>query len=152
MGHTEMVLKSVEIICSEAIFMLTRNSHRRLEGHLFQVRHKLDWGQGFILLLPQTAVLPKSNAGSDVVKPASSFVIQIVRPCAPWLGYAIRTWSAVRSEAPHSQFSEGERPHLCMDEWNRPTAIRRRLSLTQAVWGKLIPTGLVSVLGIKHKA
>ena len=33
-------------------------------------------GRGFILLLPQTAVLPGSDAGSDVIKPASSFVIQ----------------------------------------------------------------------------
>ena len=30
----------------------------------------------FILLLPQTAALPGSDAGSDVIKPASSFVIQ----------------------------------------------------------------------------
>ena len=32
--------------------------------------------RGFILLLPQTAALPGSDAGSDVIKPASSFVIQ----------------------------------------------------------------------------
>ena len=47
-----------------------------LKGHPLQVRHKQDWGQGFILLLTQTAVLPGSDGGSDVVKPASSFVIQ----------------------------------------------------------------------------
>ena len=42
-----------------------------------RARHKQDWGRGFILLLlPQTAVLPGSDAGSDVVNPASSFVIQ----------------------------------------------------------------------------
>ena len=45
------------------------------EGHPFQVRHKQDWGRGFILLLPQTAKLPESDAGSGVIKPASSFVI-----------------------------------------------------------------------------
>ena len=28
-----------------------------------------------------------------------------------------------------------------MDEWNRPTPVRRRLSLTQAARGKPIPTG-----------
>ena len=27
-------------------------------------------------------------------------------------------WSAVCSEAPHSQFGEGAAPHLYMDEWN----------------------------------
>ena len=46
------------------------------EGNPLQVRHKQDWGRGFILLLPQTGALPGSDAGSDVIKPASSFVIQ----------------------------------------------------------------------------
>ena len=59
-----------------------------------------------------------------------------VRPRAPCdarcIGHVVSTWSAVCSEAPHSQFGEGARPHLCMDEWNRPTPVRRRLSLTQA--------------------
>ena len=74
-----------------------------------------------------------------------------VRPRAPCgarcIGYAVRTLSAVCSEAPHSQFGEGARPHLCMDKWNRPTLVRRRLSLTQAARGKPIPTGLAPVLG-----
>ena len=69
-----------------------------------------------------------------------------VRPRAPCgtrcIGHAVSTWSAVCSEAPQSQFGEGTRPHLCMDEWNRPTPVRRRLSLTQAARGKSIPTGL----------
>ena len=42
------------------------------EGHPVHVRHKQDWGRGFILLLPQDAVLPESDAGSGVIKPASS--------------------------------------------------------------------------------
>ena len=62
---------------------------------------------------------------------------KIVRPRAPCgarrIGHAVCTWSAVCSEAPHSQFGEGARLHLCMHEWNRPTPVRRRLSLTQAV-------------------
>ena len=50
-----------------------------------QVRHKQDWGRGFILLLPQTAALPGSDAGSDVIKPASSFVIQNRQTsCSMW--------------------------------------------------------------------
>ena len=40
--------------------------------------------------------------------------------------------------APQSQCGEGARPHLCMNEWNRLTPVRRRLSLTKAVWGKFI--------------
>ena len=52
------------------------SSSSSFEGHPLQARHKQDWGRGFILLLPQTAALPGSDAGSDVIKPASSFVIQ----------------------------------------------------------------------------
>ena len=79
-----------------------------------------------------------------------------VRPRAPCgarcIGHAVSTWPAVCSEAPHSQFGEGARPHLCMDEWNRPTPIRRRLSLTQAARGKPIPTGLALVPGTKARS
>ena len=32
------------------------------------------------------------------------------------MGDAVRTWSVVCSETPHSQFGEGARPHLCMDK------------------------------------
>ena len=128
------------------------SSSSSFEEHPLQVRHKQDWGRGFILLLPQTAALPGSDAGSDVIKPASSFVIQNRQTsCFMWcpIGQAVSTWSAVCSEAPHSQFGEGARPHLCMDEWNRPTPVRRRLSLTQAARGKPIPTGLELVWGTK---
>ena len=63
-----------------------------------------------------------------------------VRPCASCdarcIGHTISTWSAVCSEAPHSQFGKGARHHLCMDKWNRPTPVCRRLSLTQAAQGK----------------
>ena len=103
------------------VLNLFKPAHRSsFEGHPLQVRHKQDWGRGFIFLLPQTAELPESDAGSGVIKSASSFVIQTVRlraPCgARCIGHAVRTWSTVCSEAPHSQFGEGARPHLCMDE------------------------------------
>ena len=79
-----------------------------------------------------------------------------VRPHAPCgarcIGHAVSTWSAVCSEAPHSQFGEGARPHLCMDEWNRPTPVRRRLNFTQAARGKPIPTGLAPVSGTKARS
>ena len=72
---------------------------RRLERYPLQVGHKQDWGRGFILLLPHAAVLPESNVGSGVIKPASGFVIQTVRPRAPCgarcIEQAVRTWSAV---------------------------------------------------------
>ena len=90
-----------------------------------------------------TAVLPGSDAGSDGVEPASIFIklsiiyhrgfrciddfiikssiyrkaVRLRVPCrAPCMEHAIRTWSAVYSKAPHSQFNEGARPYLCMDE------------------------------------
>ena len=79
-----------------------------------------------------------------------------VRPRAPCgarcIGHAVRTWSAVCSEAPHLQFDEGARPHLCTDKWKRPTPVRRRLSLTQAARGKPIPTGLAPVRGTKTRS
>ena len=79
-----------------------------------------------------------------------------VRPRAPCgalcIGHIVSTWSAVCSEAPHSQFDEGARPHLCMDEWNRPTPVSRRLSLTQAARGKPIPTDLAPVSGTKPRS
>ena len=58
-------------------------------------------------------------------------------------------WSAVCSEAPHSQFSEGAAPLLHMDEWNRPTPVRRRFSFIQYVLSEPIPRGLELALGIK---
>ena len=55
------------------------------EGYPLQVRHKQDWGRGFILLLLQTAALPESDAGSGVIKLASSFVIQNRQnSCSMW--------------------------------------------------------------------
>ena len=42
-------------------------------------------GPRVILLLPQTAVLPRSDAGTDVIKPASGFVIQNRQTsCSMW--------------------------------------------------------------------
>ena len=75
-----------------------------------------------------------------------------LRPRAPYgarcIRHAVSTWSAVCSEAPHSQFGEGARPHLCMDEWNRPTPVRRRLSLTLGHRG--LTCKLLRLLPDKH--
>ena len=64
------------------------------------------------------------------------------------MGHIKIMWSTVCSLAPHSHFAEEARPHLCMDHPKRPTSVRRRLSLTQAVMVKLIPIGLVLTLGM----
>ena len=84
---------------------------------------------------------------------SSSKTVRSRAPCgARCIGHAVSTWSEVCSEASHSQFGEGARPHLCMDEWNRPTPVRRRLSLTQAARGKPIPTGLAPVSSTKARS
>ena len=59
-----------------AVMLLSTSSRSSFEGYPLQIRRKQDWGRGFILLLPQAAALPESDAGSGVIKPASSFVIQ----------------------------------------------------------------------------
>ena len=84
-------------------------------------------------------------SSSKTVRPRASCGARCV-------GHAVSTWSAVCSEAPHSQFGERARPHLCMDEWNRPTPVRRRLNLTQAARGKPIPIGLAPVSGTKARS
>ena len=84
---------------------------------------------------------------------SSSKTVRPRAPCgAQCIGHAVSTWSAVCSEAPHSQFGEGVRPHLCMDEWNRPTPVRRRLSLTQATRCKPIQKDLAPVSGTKARS
>ena len=84
------------------------------------------------------------------------FSSKTARPRAPsgarCMRQAIRTWSAVCSGAPHSQFNDGARPHSYIDEWNCPTLVCRHLSLTQPVRGKLNPTGLALVMGTKARA
>ena len=92
------IAKILVIAGGHAILFLRRP---RLKGHPFQIRYKQDWGQGFILVLPQAATLPRSDGGSNDVKQASSFVRKAVRSGAPCgtrcIGHAIRAWSAVRS-------------------------------------------------------
>ena len=84
---------------------------------------------------------------------SSSKTVRPHAPCAAQcIGHIVSTWSAVCSEVPHSQFGEGARPHLCMDEWNCPTPVHRQLSLTQATRGKPIPTGLAQSQAQKHGA
>ena len=50
--------------------------------------------------------------------------------------------------APHSQFGDGVRPHLYTDDCKRLTLVRRRLSLTHDIQGRLIPSGLELTLGM----
>jgi len=49
--------------------------------------------------------------------------------------------SAVCSSAPHLQLAESTKPHLCIVEWNSPTPVRRRFSLTQEGLDRVIHGG-----------
>ena len=79
------------------------------------------------------------------------FSSKTISPCgARCMGHTIRMWSVVCSAVLHLQFSEGVRPCLCIYKWNHPIPVHSKwLSLTQAVQGKPISTGLALVLGIK---
>ena len=52
------------------------------------------------------------------------------------------TYSAVCSFAPRSQAAVEAMPYLCVSERNRPTSVRKRLSLTHAGLGRLITGGV----------
>ena len=77
-------LKTLIAVYNSIVYSYIQSSSS-FEGHPLQARHKQNWGRGFILLLPQTAAMPGSDAGSDVIKPASSFVIQNCQTaCSMW--------------------------------------------------------------------
>ena len=72
LSHTKIVTAAFHLNNQEAkrelkVYNNNRQRCRYLERHPLQVRHKQDWGRGFILLLPQTAAMPGSDAGSDTL-------------------------------------------------------------------------------------
>jgi len=69
-----------------------------------------------------------------------------VRPCSPWggrwIGHRRTTFSTICSSASHSQAAEEAIPHVCKQECKHPTPVRRRLSRTYAVLGRVMPGGM----------
>ena len=65
---------------------------------------------------------------------------ETIRSDIPWgaqcVGNCKMMRSVVSSVSPHSQFENGARPHLCIDEQKRPTPKRKRLSLSPRHSGK----------------
>ena len=120
---------------------------------MIQVRHKKRMGtEGSLLYHPSPLCCPDQML---VVTELSQHLVsssKTVRPIIPrggrCMGHVKIMCFAVCSLAPHSHFAEGARPHWCMNEPKRPTPVRKRLSLTQAVLVKLIPTSLVLTLGM----
>ena len=96
------------------------SSSLSFERYPYQVRYKQGWGRGFILLVPQAAYCLNQMLAMVLLSQHQVLLFKTVRPRAPCgarcIGHALSTWSAVCSEAAHSQFGEGARPHLCMDE------------------------------------
>ena len=91
-----------------------------LEGHRFWVRHKPDWGGGFILILLRLQYDPDQIVAVMVLSQHWVLSYRTIRPRAPYgarrMENAVKTWSTVCSMAPHMQFGEGVRPCLGMDE------------------------------------
>ena len=139
---------------------ITKNYRRRRRHHLKGIHSRSDTSrtgaEGLSFYYPRLLHCLNQMLAMVLLSQHRVSSSKTVRPRAPCgarcIGHAVSTWSAVCSEAPHSQFGEGARPRLCMDEWNRQTPVRRRLSLTQAARGKPIPTGLVPVRGTKARS
>ena len=111
---------------------------------------------GLSFYYPRLLYCPDQMLATMLLSHHRVLSFQTVRPCVPCgtrcMGHAVITWSAVCSDAPHSLFGEGARPHLCMVKWNRPTPVCRRLSLIHVARDKPIPTGLAPVSATKTRS
>ena len=141
---------------TQASFENSIRRRRRLKGIHSRSDTNRTWAEGLSFYYPRLLYCLDQMLAVVLLSQHRVLSSETVRPHAPCgarcIGHAVSTWSAVCSEAPHSQFGEGARPHLCMDKWNRPTPVRRRLSLTQAARDKSIPTGLALVSGTKARS
>ena len=132
---------------------------RSMEGYRLWDKHKQNWDRVFILLLTQADALPKQMLAAMMLSQHWVSSSRIIRPrtpchaqCRLWGTLLKLYWSAVCSMEPHSQFGEGARPHLCINKWNRPTPVCRRLTLLQVVRSKPIPTDLVLFMSVKAQS
>ena len=139
----------------ESTYHLGRRRHR-LKGIHFRSDTSRTGAEGLSFYYPRLRHCLNQMLAMVLLSQHRVSSSKTVRPRAPCgarcIGHAVSTWSAVCSEAPHSQFGEGAIPYLCMDKWNCPTPVRRQLSLTQAARGKPIPTGLAPVWGTKARS
>ena len=68
---------------------------------------------------------------------SSSITVKPRAPCGVrYMGHAVRTWSAVYSEAPHSQFGERTRSHASVHAIAK-TQVSRQLSFDPSCSGKI---------------
>ena len=106
-------------------------------------------GAEVYLLLPQAAILPGSDTGSDGFEPASDFVLQTVRPDV-WGTLLERGLRFVQGRRTCN--SVKERDPICALTMESPNTSSQAVHLTQAVRGKLIPTNLTLVMGMKSRS
>ena len=166
LSQSELRLQNIKLLINQAIDLhkiyvykkrtYFRNRRRRLKGIHSRPDTNRTGTEGLSFYYPRLLNCLDQMLAVMSLSQHRVLSSKTVRPRAPCgarcIEHAVSTWSAVCSEAPHSQFGEGARPHLCMDEWNRPTPVRRRLSLTQADRGKPISTDLGPVSGTKVRS
>jgi len=89
-------------------------------------------------------LLGRLDIGAGVEQPFGCLVVQnrqaVQSVVGRWIVQWRTTWSTVCS-ASHSQAAEEAIPHLYRQERKRLTPVRRRLSRTQALLGRVIPRG-----------
>ena len=76
-----------------------------------------------VMLLSQHRV-----SSSKTVRPRALCGARCIR-------HAVSTWSSVCSEAPHSQFGEGARPHLCHGHLESPNSSPQAIELNPSCSG-----------------
>ena len=100
---------------------------------MIHVRHKKRMGPRiYPFITPPVFCLVQMMAVTELSQnlvSSSKTVRSIIPRGTRCMEHAKIMWYAVCSLAPHSDFAEEARPHLCMDELKRPTPVRRRLNL-----------------------
>ena len=143
------IQKTNKIILIVVVVVVWKGIHSRLDKNR-------TGAEGLSFYYPRLLYCPDQMLAVKLLSQHRVSSFKTVKPRAPCgarcTGHTIKTWSAICLTAPHSQFGEGARPHLCMDEWNRPTPILKRLSLTQAARDKPIPTDWHRSWAQKHGA
>ena len=128
----------------------------RLERYPLQVRHEQTGAEGLSFYYPKLLYCLNQMLAVMLLSQNRVSSSKTVRPRVPCgarcIGHAARTWSSVCLILHHTRNLVKERDLICMDEWNRPTPVSRRLSLTQAARGKPIPTDLALVPGTKTRS
>ena len=115
------------------------------------------WGRDFILLLPQALCCPDQMLVVMMLSRHRVLSSRTFRPRAPYVvpdvwGTLLGNSRGLFKSVALAIRWKSYRPHLCIDEWNRPTPVCKRLSQIQAVRGKFNLTGLVLFIDMKHGA